>query len=104
MRSSSLPGKHTPMTVHTAKNVERLSQGLELRTVIAILITIVSWASAFAGIRAGLQSYSPEQVALLRYLTASIVLLVVAVRRQLPLPGRKDLPLVIVLGMVGIAI
>jgi drug/metabolite transporter (DMT)-like permease len=92
------------MAVNPAKNVERVSQGLELRTVLAILVTIVSWASAYAGIRAGLQAYSPEQVALLRYLTASIVLLVIAIRQRLPLPGRKDLPLIVVLGILGISI
>ena len=34
-------------------------------------ITIIFWGSAFAGIRAGLHSYSPAHLALLRFLAAS---------------------------------
>src|SRR5579885_925473 len=38
----------------------------------AIAIAIFLWASAFVGIRAGLKGYSPEGLALLRFLIASI--------------------------------
>lgn len=38
----------------------------------ALAITILLWASGFVGIRAGLQGYSPEGLALLRFLIASL--------------------------------
>ena len=38
----------------------------------ALALVIFLWASAFVGIRAGLQDYSPEGLALLRYIIASI--------------------------------
>src|SRR5882724_2988871 len=77
---------------------------IDFKIYLAVAITIISWASAFAGIRAGLQSYAPEQVALLRYLTASAVLLVIAVYNRTPLPRRKDLIAIVVLGALGITI
>jgi drug/metabolite transporter (DMT)-like permease len=40
----------------------------------AIAAAIIIWASAFVGIRAGLHGYSPEGMALLRYLVASLVM------------------------------
>ncbi len=78
-----------------------LMQKIDARTAVAILTTVVLWASAFAGIRVGLQSYSPENVALLRYLTASIALGVYALFSKMPLPQGRDLPGLAALGFVG---
>jgi drug/metabolite transporter (DMT)-like permease len=46
-------------------------------TKVAIVAAITFWASAFVGIRAGLQGYTPEGLALLRYLVASAVMTIV---------------------------
>jgi len=51
-----------------------------------------------------LQSYAPEQMALLRYLTASAVLLLIAINNRTPLPRRKDLVSLAVLGALGITL
>ncbi len=67
-------------------------------------ITVVLWASAFAGIRAGLQSYSPESVALLRYLTASAVLAGLAIAQKTPLPAREDVPGIALMGFIGFTV
>ena len=40
----------------------------------ALATTIVLWASAFAGIRVALRSFSPEQLSILRLGVASVVL------------------------------
>jgi drug/metabolite transporter (DMT)-like permease len=61
------------------------------KTAGAVLLTVILWASAFAGIRAGLQAYSPQSVALLRYLTASLALGLVALAGRFPLPERRHL-------------
>ena len=47
------------------------------KTKIALFITITLWASAFVGIREGLQGYSPGGMALLRFSVASICLLMI---------------------------
>jgi drug/metabolite transporter (DMT)-like permease len=80
----------------------------------AIAITLVLWASAFAGIKAGMRltpagvpgpdGYGPGEVALLRFGVASLVLAVYAAATRMRLPARKDLPRVIAAGVLGITI
>lgn len=76
-------------------------QMMNWRTALAIAATVIFWASAFAGIRAGLASYSPTGVALLRYLTASVVLALYAWITRMPLPRRQDMPGMAMIGFVG---
>ncbi len=68
----------------------------------ALITTLVLWSSAFVGIRAALHDYSPFQLALLRYLTASACLLAVAFGKRIRLPELSDLIPLIILGFVGI--
>lgn len=74
-----------------------------LRVMIAISLNIVFWASAYSGIRAGLRSYTPAHLALLRFLVASSVLLVyvIATKHQMKRPALKDLPMIIFGGFAG---
>ncbi|HVU12390.1 MAG TPA: DMT family transporter [Phototrophicaceae bacterium] len=74
------------------------------RTLIAAVLTILFWAAAFAGIREGLKGFSPFHVALLRYLTASIVLAVYALVTRMPLPRWRDLPALALLGLIGFTV
>src|SRR3990167_6592821 len=71
----------------------------------AILTAILLWASAYVGIRAGLQFYSPEGLALLRYLIASLVMGLVYFnlqeRSQIRLQDKIKLMLV---GVIGIGV
>ena len=74
-----------------------------LSLIIPAATTILFWGSAFAGIRAGLQAYSPAHVAVLRFLTASVILGVYALLAHMRLPARRDLPSIILLGLTGFA-
>src|SRR6266481_495585 len=56
------------------------------RTLVALAFTLVVWASAFAGIRAGLRAYSPANLAIVRFLVASLVLAIYAA-----IAGARDL-------------
>jgi len=76
----------------------------DFRTYLVAGLTIVLWASAFAGVRAGLISYTPENIALLRYLVASIVLAGYAIAIRMPLPRRQDLPGIVGTGLAGFTI
>lgn len=80
------------------------SRAFNGRVALAVLVTVVTWASAFAGIRAGLRSYAPENLALLRYLTASVILAGYALVTRMPLPARRDWPALIGLGLAGFTI
>ena len=67
----------------------------------ALAVTTVLWASAFAGIRAGLEAYGPGQVALIRFLVASSVLAGYAALTRMRLPERRDLPAVFLAGFLA---
>jgi len=78
-------------------------QGIDRRAYLAAGVTIVLWASAFPGIRAALQSYTPTHVALIRYIIASLVLVVYACFARIRRPQLRDLPRFVLLGLIGIA-
>ncbi|HXZ28663.1 MAG TPA: DMT family transporter [Terriglobales bacterium] len=71
------------------------------RALVALAISLVLWASAFAGIRAGLRGYSPAEVALLRYATGSLVLAAYAALVRMRLPAPRDLPGLALTGALG---
>lgn len=74
------------------------------RTYAIIAIALIFWAAAFAGIRAGLVSYGPGEVALLRFGTASVALGVYALLTRMRLPDSRDLPVIALAGFVGISV
>jgi len=72
---------------------------------VAIGVTTVLWASSFAAIRAGLESFSPPSLVLFRFLVASASLLVwVLLKSSIRLPRRADLPLIVIGGFIGITV
>ncbi|WP_297852773.1 DMT family transporter [Meiothermus sp.] len=75
---------------------------MDSRVLLAIALTILPWASAFAGIRAGLLDYSPAHLTLLRFLVASATMAVYALWVRMPLPERRDWPALFGLGFLGI--
>lgn len=72
------------------------------RTLFALAFTLVIWASAFAGIRAGLRAYSPANLAVLRFLVASSVLAIYAGIAHFRRPELRDLPGLALTGLIGI--
>jgi drug/metabolite transporter (DMT)-like permease len=73
------------------------------RPYLAAGLTMVLWASAYPGIRAGLHAYSPTHLAFLRYAAASLTLGGYALVKHMRLPGFRDLVGMALLGLVGIA-
>ena len=72
------------------------------RTLAALAFTLVLWASAFAGIRAGLRAYSPANLAILRFLVASLVLAGYAGIAHFRRPELRDIPGLVLTGAIGI--
>ena len=72
------------------------------RTLVALAFALVVWASAFAGIRAGLRAYSPANLAILRFLVASLVLAIYAVIAHFRRPELRDIPGLVLTGVIGI--
>lgn len=69
-----------------------------------MVIVLTFWSSAFAAIRVGLRSYGAGELALLRFITASFVLLVYAVIKRLKLPRPRDLPGIFLMGFLGFTV
>lgn len=81
-----------------------MQKRMESSAITAAALTLTFWASAFAGIRAGLMAYSPGHLALLRFLVASLVLAGYAAVVRMRLPERKDLPAIAMAGFLGISV
>jgi drug/metabolite transporter (DMT)-like permease len=74
------------------------------RALLSLAAALLLWASAFAGIRAGLRAYSPGQLAVLRFGVASLVLAVYASLAHFRRPEGRDIPGFILSGIIGISV
>lgn len=70
----------------------------------AHLLVILLWGSAFAGIRHGLEGYSPEHLSFLRLLIGSLALVCYAAVIKMKLPEMKDWPVIFLFGFLGFAV
>ena len=73
------------------------------RVLSALAASLLLWASAFAGIRAGLRAYSPGQLAVLRFVVASCVLAIYASIAHFRRPQWRDIPGLVLSGIIGIS-
>ncbi|HEV2216482.1 MAG TPA: DMT family transporter [Candidatus Dormibacteraeota bacterium] len=71
---------------------------------VAGLVTVVAWGSAFVGIRAAGHALSPGSIALGRLIVSCAILVPVAVMRREPLPARRDVVQIAVYGVLWLAI
>jgi drug/metabolite transporter (DMT)-like permease len=74
-----------------------------VRALLALGATLMLWASAFAGIRAGLHAYSPGQLAVLRFVVASLTLAIYAGVAHFRRPELRDIPGLTLSGIIGIS-
>lgn len=78
---------------------------LSFKTKIMIAFSIIVWASALVGIRAGLEEFTPGALALLRYLIASFCMLLVYLfyvkNNEIT---RRDSVLLLLVGAIGIGL
>jgi drug/metabolite transporter (DMT)-like permease len=77
---------------------------LDTRLLIALAVTVFFWAAAFAGIRAGLDSYGPGELALFRLLVASGALAAYAAFVRMRLPEVRDLPAIFLAGFLAFCV
>ena len=75
---------------------------MKFRLYIALLSSMVLWASGFVGIRAGLVGYTPEHLAVLRFLVASATMAIYALIARTAMPKRRDIPFILVTGIISI--
>jgi drug/metabolite transporter (DMT)-like permease len=77
---------------------------LDVRLGLAIAAMVVMWGSAFPAIASALPAFAPGPLALLRFLFASVTLGALSAARGLPRPARRDVPILVGLGLLGITI
>lgn len=75
-----------------------------LKISMATGFVILCWAYSPIGIRIGLQGYEPGQLAVMRFLIASVFMAAVATVMGISLPRLKDLPLLILLGFFAVSL
>lgn len=78
------------------------STGWDALSLGAVLVTILCWASAFSGVKIGLQDFSPGAFALYRFLAASAALGLYAALFRLKPPPRALWGRVALLSVIGI--
>lgn len=75
-----------------------------LSLIVATIAVILCWAYSPIGIRIGLKSYDSGQLALMRFLIASVFLLMIAFFKRIALPRLKDLPWLLMLGLFAVTL
>jgi drug/metabolite transporter (DMT)-like permease len=76
----------------------------DVAALIAGLVTVTLWGSAFVGIRAAGETLSPGAIALGRLIVSSAVLGTVALVRREPLPRRGDLVAIAAFGVLFLGV
>src|SRR5215469_132217 len=76
---------------------------IKVRLYAALFLSLTLWASSFPGIKAGLDGYSPFELAAFRFLVASLMLAGIAPWLKVRRPRTKDLPLIVGLALFGVA-
>ena len=67
-----------------------------------LIISVFIFASSLVGIRAALTDYSPLELAVFRFIIASLTLAIVALKAGIRLPARKDLRLALFIGFSSV--
>ena len=96
MTPDSLSQPEASLPTRPTESVDRLAIG-------AALVTVVLWASAFVGIRAVAVDLSPGSIALGRLLVGALSLGILVALRPRVRPTRRELALVIAIGLVWFA-
>jgi drug/metabolite transporter (DMT)-like permease len=81
-----------------------MQRPFDTKTTVSLIVTLLLWSSAYAGIRVGLQAFNPFHLALYRFLVASLALTVYALITRIRLPDLRDIPLILLSGSIGIAV
>jgi drug/metabolite transporter (DMT)-like permease len=79
---------------------------LDWRMIAALAFTLILWSSAFAAIRFCLRpgAYNPGHLALLRFLVASVTMLLCCVFVKVRLPDTRDIPTFLAMGFLGVSL
>jgi drug/metabolite transporter (DMT)-like permease len=80
------------------------AERLDGRALVAIAIALLTWSSAYAAIAYALPAFTPGEVAFARLLIGSLCFAVLLRVKRVPLPVRRDWPLLALLGVLGLTV
>jgi drug/metabolite transporter (DMT)-like permease len=80
------------------------AERLDGRALVAIAIALLTWSSAYAAIAYALPAFTPGEVAFARLLIGSLCFAVLLRVKRVPLPARRDWPLLALLGVLGLTV
>lgn len=75
----------------------------KLLLVLSLSCLFFLWSSTYTAVSMALNSFSPEGLALFRFLVASGVLFIISKLKKVRIPEKKDWPLIIVCGVIGVS-
>lgn len=75
-----------------------------LKILLAMAFVVGCWAYSPTGIHIGLQAYDPGHLALLRFLLASLFMVLIAAFKGIRLPHWRDVPLLFALGFFAVSL
>ena len=84
--------------------METLSHNKKRQTLtyLSAMLATVLWASAFPATRYALQYYSPVSLMVMRFVAASVTLIIIGLINKIKLPTIKDIPMFVVSGISGV--
>lgn len=80
-----------------------MEKRFDTKLIVALIINVTFWASAFVAIRAAVQHYSPAQVSLFRLLISSAVLGIYSLLVKIRLPEKCDILPIAGAALIGIS-
>src|SRR3954464_1978909 len=79
-------------------------QKTDVPALVAGLVTVTAWASAFVAIRGAKDTLSPGSIALGRLLVSTAILGAIAIAKRDKLPAKKDLGLIAIYGVLWLTV
>ncbi|OGI03138.1 MAG: hypothetical protein A2Y25_08250 [Candidatus Melainabacteria bacterium GWF2_37_15] len=71
---------------------------------LSFLVLFFLWSSTYTAVTIALNAFSPGGLALFRFSIASVLLFIVSRRCKINYPDKKDLPLILVCGFLGVSV
>jgi drug/metabolite transporter (DMT)-like permease len=89
---------------HPENRPMQTPERLDGRALVYIGIALLTWSSAYAAIAYALASFTPGEVALARLAIGSFCFAVLMWVKRVPLPARRDWPVLTLLGVIGLTV
>jgi drug/metabolite transporter (DMT)-like permease len=67
---------------------------------LSIILAVTLWASTFVGIRAAVIDFTPVDIAVLRFIVSSILLIVISIFQKVSIPDIKSFLILVLIGVI----